>query len=63
MGKLVGLLLRQLGFDSRDNNKTFYLLVWVATTLWKLSEAIGSGAKWERGFNVTNSALMLKPLV
>lgn len=49
MGKLVGLLLRQLGFDSRDNNKTFYLLVRAATALWKLSEAIGSGVKWQRG--------------
>lgn len=62
MGKLVGLLLRHLGLDSRDNDKTFYLLVRAATALWKSSEAIGSGAKWERGFNVNNSALILKPL-
>lgn len=25
MGNLVGLLLRQLGLDSRDNDKTFLL--------------------------------------
>lgn len=39
------------------------MLVRATTTLWKLSEAIGSGVKWQRGFNANNSALILKPLV